>query len=467
MSTTTQPTPSSLGHKIAQLLLVVVIALISGAIWWGLTAAKPEVEPEDRVKIAPLVTTHTVEFGSEQIQVPSQGTVRPHREIQLVPQVTGKIIRVSDSLVEGGSFAAGEELLAIDDRDYELAVVQQEAELARTQTLLTQEQAQRDASLREWAMRHGEEPAPPLVRREPQLKQAQAELERANALLDQARLNLERCSLKAPFDGRVRSRNADIGQYVVAGQGLATLFATDWFELVLPVPDDELAFLDLPRPGADDAGRAQVALLAQFGDLQVEYRGCLDRTGGVIDERTRQVPLIVRVEDPLGQKGASEGEAGPRPPLQVGMFLQGRIAGRTLDNVARIPRGALRGGDQVLVVRENGTLTFRQVQVIRRERDHVLVSEGVTDGEVLCLTDLEATEGMRVRTEVEFAGELLEGEPQTRDAGLGPMGHGTLGDAAPGDGASKGGKQATPDAPDHAKPDSSHQTPKSTGGIEK
>jgi len=58
-----------------------------------------------------------------QLQVRTQGEVRPQVEIDLVPEVGGKIVYVSPNFIEGGIFKKGETLLRIEDADFKVAVV--------------------------------------------------------------------------------------------------------------------------------------------------------------------------------------------------------------------------------------------------------------------------------------------------------------------------------------------------------
>jgi RND family efflux transporter MFP subunit len=205
-------------------------------------------------------------------------------------------------------------------------------------------------------------------------------------------LNLERTELKAPFDGRVSQENVDIGQYVSPGQALATLYSTEAVEIVLPLEDEDLFWFHVPgfTPGNSPGSPAKVR--ARIAGRDLAWSGKVVRTQGKLDERTRMIRVVVRVEKPYAKK----------PPLAVGFFVTVDIEGRTLPNAAIIPRSALHQGDVVWVVDKDdkdSRLRFRQVDVSLVQGDEVILKAGLKQGERVVITPLKGvTDGMAVRT---------------------------------------------------------------------
>ena len=356
------------------------------------TAAPPDTRP--RVRLAPVARSEV------RFVVRSQGNVEALRTAELSAEVAGRIVATSPQLRAGGTFAAGDELLQLDRSDFELAIVQQEAAVARAELRLAQEKAEAEAAERAWRELEGERPADPLVRRAPQIRDAEAELAAAQALLQKRKLDLRRARVVAPFAGRVQNVVADLGQTVQPGQRLATLFDTSAVEVRLPLPLDDAAFVDLPLAGELAAnGGPEVVLSANYGDRTHSWRGRIVRVGGEVDRRTRQLLAIARVEP------AEAVPTAERPPLLVGMFVTAEITGRTLPDALVVPRSALHGGDAVWVATVEGTgaaaqqtLHRRRVEVLRTEQDRVLLRSGVEVGDQVCVTGLDsATDGMRVR----------------------------------------------------------------------
>jgi multidrug efflux pump subunit AcrA (membrane-fusion protein) len=189
----------------------------------------------------------------------------------------------------------------------------------------------------------------------------------------------------------------DVGDFVNRGAPLARIYATDYAEVRIPVPDDQVAFVDLPmepRGSAEEPPGPEVTLRTRFAGEDLEWNGTIVRTEGEIDPRSRMITAVARIEDPFGRQGKSGG-----PPLAVGLFVEAEIAGERAPGVVEIPRSALRGRDTVWVV-EDGKLRFRKVDVLRAGIETVLIRSGLSGGDRICLSAIEAaTEGMNVRLE--------------------------------------------------------------------
>jgi len=358
-------------------------------------AMKPVVETREPELPDPVVRVIEVQPQNFRFTVLAQGNVVPRTETTVVPEVSGRVVYVYPSLAAGGFFEAGTTLLGIDPRDYELAMVGARAEVARAQVTLETEKAQAEVALKEWqSLGQGE--ASSLLRREPQLAQARAFLESAHAALEQARRNLEKTEIKAPFAGRVRQKNVDIGQFVTIGAPVATIYSVDFAEVRLPLPDKELAYLNLPLSYRGDRDKKKgpgVVLRATFGGKEYSWQGRIVRTEGVIDPQTRMIHVVAQVENPYG-RGRNPG----RPPLAVGMFVEAEIMGKLSRDVFLLPRNALRGKDRILVVDSEQRLHFRNISVLRTNRDQVIVESGLEAGELVSLAALDTVvDGMKVR----------------------------------------------------------------------
>ncbi len=406
--------------KLRKILLPVVVLLLSLGITGGLIATRPQVEPSPPTRLVPLVRVITVEPAAASLDVHAQGTVLPRTETTLISQVAGEVTSVSPAFETGAFFRRGEELVSVDARDYEVALRRARAQVAQAELQLAQQRAEAAVAVQEWgSLGDGGEPDA-LVLRQPQLAQASALLEAARADLDKAELDLERTRIRAPFDGRLRAKRVDLGQYLTPGTPLATIHATDYAEVRLPVPDDQLAFLELPfayRDGDRAAPGPEVELTARFGGQVHAWQGRIVRSEGERDPKSRMLSLVARVENPYDHAPGSVAGGAQRPPLAVGLFVEARIAGRGHEGVATLPRIALRrgdGGDQVLVVDGEARLRFRAVEVLRLEGERVLIAGGLAAGEQVCVSPLDVVvDGMRVRT-VEEGAAAGEGSEETR-----------------------------------------------------
>ena len=380
-----------------KIVLPVALVSLAAVLAAGMVALKPDVETRVAAPKPPLVRVAEVTLADVLLTVRSQGTVRPRTESQLVPEVSGRVIHVSPSFAEGAFFEKGQVLFKVDPHDSRQAVVSARGEVARTRLQLAREEAEAEAAREEWSDLGRGEAATALTLREPQLEDARAAVASAEANLTTAERNLERTQIRAPYSGRVRRKSVDVGQFVTIGAPVATIYAVDYAEARLPLPDDELAFVELPLHYRGETARQKgprVTLKADFAGRTFEWTGEIVRTEGEIDPGSRMVNAVVEIKDPYGR-----GDDPNRPPLAVGLYVEAEIEGITAEAVAVLPRSALRGRDQVLVVTPEDRLEFRDVDLLRTTREEIYVRSGLKAGERVCLSPLEAvTDGMQVRT---------------------------------------------------------------------
>lgn len=397
--------------KLPKQLRLVIIILLTGFLLFRILVSlrKAPIKKELPV-IVPLVAAQRVSAEDMQMVVRGFGTVRPKVEIQVVPQVSGRVVKCHADFVNGGFFKAGQPLLIIDQRDYELAVQNAEADVARGQVQLDQESAEAAVARQEWEQMHGAgKPAPPLVLHEPQIRQAKAQLTAAMAQLAIAKLNLERTVISMPFDGRVIEKSVDIGQYLVAGGPIGRVYGTDAVEIMVPLEDKELAWFDVPNGYAANGNpkpliaEPEALVTADFAGGNYTWKGRVVRAEGQIDAVSRMVNIVVEVEKPFE---FSQG----RPALVPGMFVEIEIKGKHFQQIIRIRRYAVHNGEEVWVVYD-GHLEIRKVEIIRSDKDYAYVAGGLEDGDVIVLSPLDTvTDGMRVRAELETVTEEVEVE---------------------------------------------------------
>ena len=408
-----QKTLYQLGLISAILVMAVLIAMVM------LASKKP---PEKKAKVisSPLLNGVPVSAESFQMTVQGFGTVRPRVMVQVVPQISGKVIKCHPQLVNGGFFKADEPLVVIEQADYKLAVESASAAVAQAEVQLEKEKAEADVAKKEWEkLRPGQQPDSVLVFRGPQIRSAQAQLNAAQAQLAKAELDLERTTIRMPFDGRVVSTNVDLGQFVTAGSHIAMVYRTDLVEVVVPLEDSELAWFDVPLNGdrvSDSETNAD--LYSNFAGGEYHWKARLVRMEGEIDPKSRMVHVVAEVKDPFRSIDSE-------PPLVPGMFVTVDIQGKEARDVFRVPRYAVRGGNTVWVAQETlrndrpaeraeneesadgnfesvAAVTYQlhiqPVKVIRLDKQYAYVAEGLQDGDVVITSPLETvTDGMAVR----------------------------------------------------------------------
>ncbi len=375
--------------------VLVLLAGITGA--WAIIANRPVIESQAPQAEPPLVSVIRAEPQAVRLNVHSQGIVTPRTEIDWVAEVAGKVIRLDPDFVAGGFFEPGEELVSIDPRDYDQAIVAAEAHLAETRRRLAQEEAEAEQAQSEWQAL-GEGQPSPLTLHVPQLAEARAKLKAAEAGLAKARLQRSRCELRAPFAGRVRSRQVGLGQYVQPGEKLARLYATDVAEVRLPVATDQLAYLDLALGRSNGQGMvgSKVTFTTELGGTEQRWEGRIMRSEGTVDEATGLLHLVAEVREPYSRKYPQ--------PLLAGLFVKAEIEGRIQDQLFVLPPGAVSAAQEAMLVDGHQRLHIRRLDVLRHEPDRVLVKSGLAEGDQVVVSGVQVpVEGMRVRLE---AGDL-------------------------------------------------------------
>jgi RND family efflux transporter MFP subunit len=372
------------------IILIAAIVLGGGALVYFLFTGKEKPERVDQARLAPPVTVLAAKPETLTLTVDAQGSVVPRRQIDLVNQVGGRIVKIADSFFDGEFFAEGQTLIWIDERDFKNALTRAQADVASARQRLALEQAEADQAARDWELLGGEGEPSPLVLRKPQLAEAQAQLDAAQASLEDAKLNLERTQISVPFAGRVREKNVDIGQFVSPGQTLGTVYSTDVVEIRLPLTDRQASFLDLPLSPRQNMKPLPVTISATFTGQDITWDAVIRRTEGAIDPRSRVIVAVAEVADPFNLKpGADQAKA----PLSVGLFVSAAIEGKTFSNVFRIPRNALRASNEVVVVDGRSRLIFKPVSILRTTPDFAYISKGLAAGDKVMLTQLDAPIG--------------------------------------------------------------------------
>ena len=372
-----------MNRKTKRVFLIASIFIVALGGAFGLGMMKPPPETKDVADVEVLVDVMPLEQMAVSFTVQSQGTVRPRTETILSAEISGTIVSISPSFVAGGVFAGGDELMRIDPTNYEVAVEQAEA-------LLKQRQIEFDGA--EKLKTQG-------YRAESEWASAAAALASAKADVVKARRNLERTFIRLPYDGMVRTKEADLGQYVNPGTRLGVTFATDYAEVRLPLTDRDLAFVDLPNPAdisRSGGAKGTSVSLSTVQRGQVAYwEAQIVRTEGVVDEKNRVTYAVAQIQDPYKFDKETEHSS----PLPMGTFVAATIDGLTVDNVIRVPRSALRGNNHLMIIDDDNRLRVRTVDVLRTDTDYAYLIGGAMPGERISLTAIESPiNGMRVRT---------------------------------------------------------------------
>jgi RND family efflux transporter MFP subunit len=368
--------------------LMPVAALACGAlITVYLLNTGPQAKPAKRPPIATLVEVQQLKSAPQQTKVSAMGEIIPAKEVEIKPQVSGEIINTSDDFQLGGYFHAGEELLKIDRTNYELVLRQLESDLATAESDLALEMgnqriAEREITLLDEKVSNEERN---LILRKPQLLKLQALRDDVLARLSKAKLDLERTTIKAPFNGVVAEKMVDIGAMASESAALAKIVGTDAFWLQLTLPVEQLRWLKIPNNTTENG--SNVTIYPQGSPSPSLARsGKVVRLIAALEDQGRMAQLLVRIDDPLSLKEENRN----KPKLLLGSYVRAEIEGITIDSGYRIDRSNLHDSNTVWLMNDEGKLDIRAVEVSYRGQDSIIVSSGIRDGESLVVSPLSS-----------------------------------------------------------------------------
>jgi RND family efflux transporter MFP subunit len=374
-----------------QIILPLAILAFGIATLVGFSAMKKPPEEKPDINDTPIVTVKNITLAPMTLKVDSYGMVTAKYETQLIAQVTGEIVELSDTF-QRGTFVKKNQLLArIDPNDYRAALIDAQASMASARASLEKEVAQGKVAEREWKQITDSSPTE-LSLRKPQLAQELARVKAAQAAVLRAERNLERTEIRAPYDAMIDSRNIGLGTFVSVGKQIGHLLATDIAEIRLPVADNELAFL------SNQGVNAQVNLKGVYAGQTRQWQAIIKRSEGVVDSKSRMAYLVAEIIDPYQLKATSTVNT---VPLRFGSYINAQIIGNQLAQATTLPR-YLVIDNKVAILDKQERLQYVAIDIIRQQGSDVIVVNGLDDGDRLITSALDyPIEGMKLALEMD------------------------------------------------------------------
>ena len=210
----------------------------------------------------------------------------------------------------------------------------------------------------------------------------QKQLDRLQTEKKIAAINVRRTEVRAPFTGVLTEVNVEKGQYVQPGTPLYRVTQVDAVEIAVPLhPLDFAKIAELVL-----AGEQPQVELAENEVASSRWTGRVVRISPEADTATRTIDVFVEVENKReGQQVAV--------PLLPGSFVQARIEGPVLIDVIVVPRAAVIGnaaGSTRVFVERDGRAVEVPVVVSRRLEAQAFISSGLTSGDRVVMTNLDA-----------------------------------------------------------------------------
>jgi len=368
-------------------LFILLGALALSYLLWLLGQVQPD--PVEEAP-APDVIVEILTPKDFQVQISSNGTTTPLTQTVLTSEVGGEVIYRSKKFSEGSSVIEGEILAKIDDTDLQLQYKNALLQLANAEVQYSLQLAEADVAKEAWE-KMGNGVASDLTLKKPQLKQAVALLEVAKAQVSSAEKKLNKTEIVAPYAGRIQNVNIDLGTTIIPGQPVGAIYTSSEIEITLAVKDNDLQFLSIPMDGRklDPSEQALVQIKSFYKGKNQTWIGRLERVDGVIDPVTRMINLIAVFKNDFIETD--------KPNLPIGLFVEALIDGINLKNIFSIPVNAISENNEVYIVNNDNELESRQLSILKKYSDFVIVKDGLKAGERIVISKLStASNGIKV-----------------------------------------------------------------------
>jgi len=345
--------------------------------------AKAPREKKSSVEVAEVIR------GDLVIPIIAEGNIRARHSVGIRSEISGRVSSIHCE--EGQRVRRGQLLLSLDDRDFAVALGE-----ARSLYLKALSQVAVEENLEElWheeggdlgftenldgdileqirGLRDGE------YRKE--IAAARTGLAAAASSEERARLNIERCSIRAPFDGVVSELRLSPGEWIAASQQLFTITDDIDLEAEVNVLESDLGVLETGRPA-----------LIMVPALADTFPASVDIVNPVLDSGSRSCRALLRVNNEDGR-------------LKPGMFVRAAIAGEVLSDRMLVPREAVLTRDKrPLVFRvSDGISHWTYVELGKRNEGFVEVVKALQGGDldvgdqVVVSDNLTLTHGTKVK----------------------------------------------------------------------
>jgi len=387
-----------------QIIIPIVMLATGIAAMVGFSSMKEPPEEKAKVDNTPIVAVSDISVTPMTLEVSSHGMVTPKYETELIAQVNGEIVELSDTFLRGGFVKKNQLLARIDPNDYQAALIDAQASMATARAALEKEVAQGKVAEREWKQITNTSPTE-LSLRKPQLAQELARVKAAQASVLRAERNLERTEIRAPYDAMINSRNIGLGSYVGVGSKIGHVLATDTAEVRLPVADNQLEFL------ANQGVNAKVNLVGIYAGKETQWSATIKRNEGVIDNKSRMGYLVAELNDPYQLKNSTKQAVAP---LRFGSYVNAKIVGNNVAQATMVPRHLVING-KVAILDSDSKLHYVAIDIVRQQGSNVIVANGLAHGDRLIVSALDyPVNGMKlalVTDETQLEEKEIETEP--------------------------------------------------------
>ena len=381
-------------NKFIKIIIPIVIIVMAFVIFIVMKSFASIPEKKSVENKAPLVNIEPIHTEAVALKVSSQGTVNPLMETTLTAEISGRVVEVSPKFNNGGFFSKNDTILKINDIDYQIAMLQSKARLEVAKAALLEENARVKQAEDEWRLSGKPlSKAPILALRKPQLQKAEADVALAEAELESAKIKLARTIIKAPYDGIIKGKQVDLGQFVNTGTALAEIFSIAQAEIRLPIKSEDIAFINLPKVNETQAQAPVIELTTVINNEKTSWHASLTRYEGEIDRQNRVHYVVATVDDPYNLQ-----QIEGKQELRMGSFVNALIAGKQLQNITILPRNAVVGRNTLHLINNDNELLIHTFNTLHSDDNYIYTQDSFPVETNLILTELLLpVQGMKLR----------------------------------------------------------------------
>ncbi|HZT32471.1 MAG TPA: MdtA/MuxA family multidrug efflux RND transporter periplasmic adaptor subunit [Bryobacteraceae bacterium] len=338
--------------------------------------------------IIPVVTAKA-QRGNIGVYFNGLGVVTPIYTVTVKSRVDGQLMQVL--YTEGQPVRAGDLLVEIDPRPFEVQLTQAQGQLMRDQALLAN--ARVDLARYQTLLKQNAIPEQQLATQQALVAQYEGAVKADQGQVDSARLNLVYCRITSPITGRVGLRLVDPGNIVHANDanGLLVITQVDPISVIFTIAEDQL-------PAVREKLRAGRKLRVDAYDREMKNRlaqGVLQTLDNQIDQTTATLRLRAMFDN-------------KNDALFPNQFVNARLLVEEKSGVTLVPNGAIQRNSQatyVWLVKPDQTVAVRTVTVGTVEADQAEILSGVAPGDVLVTDGVDKLqEGSKVSTRANTEG---------------------------------------------------------------
>ena len=355
----------SIIYKISSFLIILIIGFLGMKM---LGSSNKQANKRDIVHEVRKVETQLLEHHDIQIEIEGNGTIDAQKTVNIISEVQGIVTFAKNDLKSGTYVKKGEILCKIDPRLAENSFQSQYAEFMRVLvSFLAFANSESDELYNKWSKYSNELDINKPIKDLPEITDPREKNQAiANNIFTQfysvknAEIALSKHTIIAPFNGYITSNGIVKDSYVNYGQKLVSLQDVTNIEISVPLLLEDSRWIDFTK---------NPKVKVYWGNDKDSWTyGRIYRKENQLDRNSQSINVFVSLNNEnLNQH------------LFPGNYVRVMIEGRTIPNVATIPRNVVDNDSQIYFVDDSSRLGRARVNIVSVQGDVVLVEKSMED----------------------------------------------------------------------------------------